>query len=72
MNIEKLNPDIQPNSFYYSQSENWFVFVVVIRADWVYYTSPNLFDLGTQHMKINEFSQKFERVAFIQKQNENS
>lgn len=72
MSIPELNPNIQLNSFYFSQSKSWLVFVVAIRKDWVYYTYPNLFDGMEHHMKINEFSQKFEKVAFIQKQNENS
>jgi len=67
MSIPELKPDIQINSFYYSESLNWFVFVVAIREDWVYYKHPNVFDIGTQHMKIDEFCEKFERVAFLEK-----
>jgi hypothetical protein len=72
MSIPELKPNIQINSFYYCQSHNWFVIVVAIQEDWVYYKHPNCFDIGTQHMIIDEFYKKFERVAFIQKQNENS
>jgi hypothetical protein len=67
MNIEELKPNIQLNSFYYSESLNWFVFVVGIQEDWVYYKHPNGFDIGTQHMIIDEFYEKFEKVAFLEK-----
>ena len=67
MKIEELKPNIQLNSFYYAPSPNWLVFVVAIRENWVYYTSPNLFDIGTLHKKIDEFYEKFEKVAFLEK-----
>lgn len=67
MSIPELKPNIQINSFYYSQSDNWFVFVAAIRNDWVYYKLPNAFDDYFQHMKIDEFYEKFERVAFLEK-----
>lgn len=72
MENKELNPNIQLNSFYYNPSLNWFVFVAAIKNDWVYYKFPNAFDDYFQHMKIDEFYKKFEKVAFIQKQNENS
>lgn len=66
MSIPELKPNIQINSFYYCQSHNWFVFVVAILEDWVYYKHPNGFDIGTQHMKIDEFYEKFKKVAFLE------
>jgi len=57
---------IKIKSFYFSESKNFLVFVTNIIEGYVYYNLVNMLEYGTQHITIEEFIKKYERVGWVE------